>query len=571
MFSNSKLTKKIRRTFYQFKGYLDQNLQKDAKASLSVAMIAIPQAMAYASIAGVNPIYGLYAAIIPPIFASFFGSSDHVVTGPTITTALITSAVLVPFMGQDNYPEYVFALAILSGMIRLVLGLLNLDYVIRYVSNAVVTGFLTGASLLIILNQTVTLLGIPAINNHKTPALLMHIFQSLDRINFLVLAIGLITVLSLFLLQRRWPKLPASLLVILITSIGVQLFNLDARGVTLIRDLGDLSQLGLHFHIPSIPWNVSTIQTLLVGAGAVALLDSLEALTIAKSIGLKSGQRIETSRELIGQGLASIAGGFFQSIPTSGSLTRSAINYEEGATSQVSSGLSGLFILSAFLFLKGWVGYIPLVSLAGVVVISALHLIDKHQLEITLQGRRTSQIVFATTFVAVLLLPLYLSIYLGTMISILIYLYQSSRVRLGYLKLNGDDKFVKKRFNQIPKNTPDSAIVDVEGDLYFAAAEDLADEIHRIMDSEIKVLILRMRRTRLVASTAITILEGIQNKADANGTKIVLSGVSDKTMTMLRDSGLADQIGDEHIFPATDIPYHATRRALRKAQSLTRV
>lgn len=567
MFSENDRKQSIQKAIHHIRTYLDQRLQKDVRASLSVAMIAIPQAMAYASIAGVNPLYGLYAAIIPPLFASFFGSSDHVVTGPTITTALITSAVLVPFMGQENYPEYVFALAVLSGLIRLVLGLLKLDYVIRYVSNAVVTGFLTGASLLIVLNQTVTLLGVPPINNHQTSALLIHIFESVSQINILVFSIGLFTVLSLFWLQRRWPKLPASLLVILLTSTGVQAFNLDSMGVTQIRDLGDLSQLGLHFHIPSIPWNANTIQTLIVGAGAVALLDSLEALTIAKSIGLKSGQRIETSRELIGQGLASIAGGFFQSIPTSGSLTRSAINYEEGATSQVASGLSGLFILGAVLFFKTWVGYIPLVSLAGVVVISALHLIDKHQIEITLKGRRTSQIVFIVTFVAVLFLPLYLSIYLGTVISILIYLYQSSRVKLGYLKLNGDGKFVKKGFSEIPRNTPQSAIVDVEGDLYFAAAEDLADEIHSIMNSEIEVLVLRLRRTRLVASTAIRILEGIQNKAELNGTTIVLSGVSEKTLTMLRDAGLADQIGGENIFPATEVPYHATRQALRKAQS----
>lgn len=296
-------------------------------------MIAIPQAMAYAAIAGVNPVYGLYAAIIPPVVASFIGSSDHVVTGPTITTALITSAVLIPFLGQGNYPEYVFALAILSGLIRLALGLLNLDYIIRYVSNAVVTGFLTGAALLIILNQTVTLLGMPPIESHKTHALLAHLFQNLDQVNAAVFAIGLATILALFGLQRLRPKLPGSLLVILLTSMIVQIFNLDARGVTLVRDLGDLSQLGLRFYIPSIPLGRNTVQTLLLGAGAVALLDSLEALTIAKSIGLKSGQRVDTSRELIGQGLASIAGGFFQSIPTSGSLTRSAVNYDEGAAS----------------------------------------------------------------------------------------------------------------------------------------------------------------------------------------------------------------------------------------------
>ena len=280
---------KIRNTFDQLNSYLQQGFPKDIKASLSVAMIAIPQAMAYASIAGVSPIYGLYAAMIPPLVASFVGSSKHVVTGPTITTALITSAVLVPFIGQDNYPEYVFALAILSGLMRLVMGIFNLDYIIRYVSNAVVTGFLTGASLLIILNQTVTLLGIPPVDSHQTNVLLIHIFENLKHINFIVLSVGLFAIIFLFCLQRLWPKMPASLLVILLTTSAVQIFNLDSRGVTLIQDLGNLRQLGLRFHIPAIPLTDNTIQTLLIGAGAVALLDTLEDLTIAKTIALKSG------------------------------------------------------------------------------------------------------------------------------------------------------------------------------------------------------------------------------------------------------------------------------------------
>ena len=276
---------------------------------------------------------------------------------------------------------------------------------------------------------------------------------------------------------------------------------------------------------------------------------------------------MNTSRELIGQGLASLAGGFFQSLPPSGSLTRSAINYEEGATSRAANGLSGVFVFAAFLFIKKWVGYIPLVSLTSVVIISALHLIDNHQIELTLSGRSTSKIVFAATFTAVLFLPLYLSIYLGTLLSILFYLYQSSHVKLGYLHLNDEGKFVKKGFHHITQKSPRTAVVDVEGDLYFAAAEDLADTLHRIMDADIDVLILRMRRTRLLASTAIRILEGIQNKADSNGTTIVLCGVLEPTMGMLRNCGLTKQFGDEHIFPATEIPYASTRQALDMAHS----
>lgn len=165
--------------------YLVHNLWHDMQASLSVAMISIPQAMAYASIVGLNPVYGLFTAIIPPVVYSFFGSSDHVVTGPTNTIALATGAVLISFRGQEIYPEYVFALAVLSGLLQLLLGLLNLGAIIHYISNAVLTGFLMGAACLIILNQSLPLLGLPEAGSSRTPAVIRHILLHSDQINLL--------------------------------------------------------------------------------------------------------------------------------------------------------------------------------------------------------------------------------------------------------------------------------------------------------------------------------------------------------------------------------------------------
>jgi len=546
----------------QLKIYFTQSWNSDLIASLTVAMIAIPQSMAYASIAGVNPIYGLYTAIIPAIVASFFGSSNHVVTGPTNTIALATSSVLIALIGQADYHEYVFAVAILTGVFMLLLGVFRLGALIRYVSNAVLTGFLAGASILIILNQLVNIMGIPSSESHKAIDILVHIFSNMNQSNPLVIFIGMITVIFLLVSKKLWPKLPAALVAMLLISVSVQFFGWYDYGVRVISDIGDVSQAGLAFHIPVISLKDGNAQTLLSGAGAIALLSLLEALTIAKAIGLQTGQRINPSREFIGQGLASIAGGFFRSIPTSGSLSRSAVNFEEGAITRVSSGLSGVIVLVALILFKKWIGLIPLVSLSGVVIVSSLHLIDIEHIKLTWRGRAISRVVLSITFISVLLLPLQISIYLGVLLSILFYLFESSHLKLTNMVLNGNGKFSELELDDILQKDPDVVIVNVEGDLYFAAVDDLEAHINKIIDSSTKVIILRIRRMRLIASTGVTALEGLLMQAECKGTTILLSGVSEETLGILRNCGISERIGEYNIFPATEIPYASTRRAL---------
>lgn len=546
--------------------YLVHNLWHDMQASLSVAMISIPQAMAYASIVGLNPVYGLFTAIIPPVVYSFFGSSDHVVTGPTNTIALATGAVLISFRGQEIYPEYVFALAVLSGLLQLLLGLLNLGAIIHYISNAVLTGFLMGAACLIILNQSLPLLGLPEAGSSRTPAVIRHILLHSDQINLLTALIGALTIGLLIMLKRLWPHFPSAILLTAVAGLAANGFDLGQQGVILIKDLDQINNLTLRFHFPEIPWNRETIRTLLVGAGAVASLGLIEAGTIAKSISMKSGQKIDLSQEFIGQGIASAVGGFFQSFPATGSLTRSVINYKEGANTQVASAFSGLFVLLALLIFKPWIGYIPLVSLAGVVVVSALHLIDRQQISVTWQGRNTSKIVFLITFLGVLFLPLQHSIYLGTLSSILFFLYQSSKVKIGYLKLNEEDKFVEYSMRHFSGKEAEIRAITIEGDLHFAAAENLAEKLEKLITEEIDVIILRMRRVRLMASTGVIVLERLFKKAKATKTRLILSGLSAKTMAIIQDCGLADEIGSENIYPATNVPYESTRQALSESE-----
>jgi sulfate permease, SulP family len=547
--------------------HLKTTFRFDIVAGLTVAMIAVPQAMAFASIVGVNPIYGLYTAIIPAMIGGIFGSSNHLVTGPTNTVSLTASGVLILLISQANYQEYVFALAIISGAMMLVLGLLRLGSLARYVSNAVLTGFLTGAAILIILNQVSNFLGLPGPANHATIEVVSYLVTNIGEINFLVFAVGISNFALLAGGRRLWSHFPIAMVVLLLTGALAHYFRWTSFGLPTLASLSDLNQINFSFHVPDIPITGETIQLLIVGSGAVVLVSMVAAISVSKAIGQQTGQHINPSKEFIAQGLASLVGGFFQTMPSSVSLARSAVNFNSGAVTRLSGTISGLFVLVVVLLFKNWVGYIAVVSLSAIVIISALQLINLDHIRLTWRSQRSSKVVFTVTFLAVLFFPIQIAIYLGTLLSIGFYLSESSHLPLHYLELDETtDKFVELDLKELPERRSKVVIVNIEGALYFAAVEGLEDRVNYLIDSGVEVIILRMRRANMIASTAITSLEGLIQRASNHHVKIILTGVSEETRALLMKGDINHYIHEEDIFNATSIPYEATRKALNHAK-----
>ncbi len=543
-------------------GYFQNALRPDLIAGFTVAMIAVPQAMAYAAIAGVNPIYGLYTAILPAIIAALFGSSRHLNTGPTNGIALVTIGVLLPVVQRADYVEYVFAIAIISGAIRLALGVLRLGGIIRYVSNSVLTGFLTGASILIVLNQLGNLLGLPHTTLREPLNILLNALRDVFALNPFTALTGITTILLLVVIRRLNTQLPAPLLAIVGASVGVELLGWDAQGVERVSNLGSV-QVGLAFHLPQI--DPGYWEMLLAGGGAVALLGLVEPLSVAKSLAATSGQRIDSSREFVGQGLGSLVGGFFQCIPASGSLSRSAVNFSSGAQTRVASILSGVFVLLAALAFAPWLGFIPTAALAGIVVVAAAKMIDVKHIQLTWSSHITSRIVFLVTLVATLLLPLHYAIYLGVILSIGLYLYESSKIELSYL-IEHEGQFIERSYDDLLKHPVPIAIIHVEGTLYFGAADELERRLDALFQSGVEVVILRLRRVHHLASTGIVALERIAASAKRHGTRVILCGVRTNLIATLQSSGAVALFGKENIFEANDTLFESTRAALRRAK-----
>jgi len=278
--------KKIRRYFLG-------KFRADLTAGLTVAMVVIPQGMAYAAIAGVNPVYGLFTAIIPTIIAALLGSFPHLITGPTNPTALVTASVLIAYTDRADYLEFVLALAILAGLFKLVLGLLKLGSLTKYISNSVLVGFLTSAGVLIIAGQMGNLLGIPLVKSGELWTVISDFIANLSNINPLTLVVSMGSVLMMIIIRRINRKLPAALITIALATLFVNLTGWGNQGVRLVTDFGLPTHVGINFHIPNI--NLNDLSSLGISGAAVALFGLMETVSIAKAMAQMSGDRSEPS------------------------------------------------------------------------------------------------------------------------------------------------------------------------------------------------------------------------------------------------------------------------------------
>jgi SulP family sulfate permease len=370
----------------------------------------------------------------------------------------------------------------------------------------------------------------------------------------------------MILFRRIDRRLPAALITTLCISFLVFLCGWQARGVRMVADLNLPADPLLAFHLPQVA--SADILNLLPAAFSVALFSLVEAISIARALSQSEGDKFDASREFIGQGLASIAGGFFQSIPTTGSPSRSAVNHTAGAKTRLAAAFSGGFVLILLLIFSRWIGYIPIPGLTAVIIVSAAGLIDTRQIRLTWNTRIISRLVMAVTFFSVLLLPLYLAIYAGVLLTILIHLYESSRLHLNSLVFTGSGQVLEKPLADLLNLHPPVGVINVEGDLFFGAVHQLENAIESCCRAGIKVLVLRLRRAHMLASTGVVALQGILATARKAGMVIMLSGVSPQVRSILESSQITHLIGEEHIFFGSESLFESTRRAVAAATKL---
>jgi len=556
-------------------------IRADLVAGLTVALMGLPVAMAYALIAGVPPRYGLYAAIVPPIVAGLFGSSRYLISGPTNATALLTFSLIEPYLRSARTADQiaaevlpiVYTLAALSGAILLGAGLLRLGRVIRYVSQSVLTGFLAAAGVLIIIGQLRHLLGVEPLENHFSAMIpgAMHrlagTLAAVGQTNGYAGGVALGSLVLMWTLRRLDRRLPAALITLVAAGVAVVLLGWDQGQLQLIRDIGRIPA-----SLPPLSKPILHPQAWaehLSGGAALALLGVVESLAVAKGMAARSGQRVDVDRELVGQGLARIAAGFTGGIVPSGSPTRSAINFMAGARTRLAQISSGVFTAIIVLLLAQPASYIPVAALAAVVVYSATGLIDLPLIRRIVAGTRSDALVLAATFLAAMLLRLDQAIYAGALLSLLMALRQTSQLVVSEMVMGQDGHF-REREPDPQTGTTAIVLLQLEGSLYFGAADELEACLRQIARRRPAVVILRLKRAHHLDTTVTERLRQLATELRQQGISLLLCGLRPEVVDLLARTGLTEIIGEDQLFLTDRDIFGSVRRALALGRKLAR-
>jgi sulfate permease, SulP family len=531
--------------------YRREYFKYDLTAAITVTLLAVPQGMAYALIAGVDPVIGLYSSIVCRILGSLFGSSNHMVTGPTNAIALLVAAYMSPFLGQTDFYQMLFLLTFLIGLIQFVLGALRLGNLVNYVAHSVIVGFTAGAGVIIALGQFNELLGIRLPAGHwSTLQKVMITYLSLSQINYYALVLGLLTIIIVVTCTKVDKKLPGALLGLLFSGLAVAIFGLDQYGVKLMNQIPSAVPPFTMLHY------TAELGNLVNGALVIAVIGLVEAMSIGKAISSQTLQKIDANQEFIGQGIANMGGAFFSCMPASGSFTRSSVNFQSGARTKLSGILSGFIMLLGLMFFARYIVYIPGASLAGLIMVVAYSMINFRALVKVIKCNRNDAIILWVTFLTTIFAEhLEYAIYAGLAISIILFLRETSAV---HIKLfipgeNNDEPSSEYEIDwgYLRSHQPPTIIVAFVGSLYFGSAADLEAKLKDIYEHG-SSFVLRFNSLSAIDITSLEVLENFITRAAREDKKVALYGVHPDLMIMLIRSNILGHVGEENVFSPED-------------------
>ena len=520
--------------------------RQDAVAGLTGAIIVLPQGVAYALIAGLPPEYGLYAAIVPAIVAALFGSSWHLISGPTAALSIVVFTTISPLaqVGSAAYISLVLTLTLMAGLFQLMLSLARMGSLVNFVSHSVVVGFTSGAAVVIATSQIKNALGLELHSSGNFILNWMAVADNILATHLPSLVIAALTLSTLIIIKRwrkKWPNMLIAMVVGSLATQGLQLTTwLDASQIALVGQIP--SQLP-PLSAPLMTWDL--LRQLAPGAMALGLLGLVEAVSIARSVATRSGQRIHGNQEFIGQALSNILGSFSSSYATSGSFTRTGVNYEAGATSPLAALFAAIFLALIVLLFAPLAGYITLPSMAAILLIVAWSLIDWHHIKLIYRAGKNEAMVFNITFAATLLLPMEFAIYLGVLLSLVLYLRRTSKPNITALaSSSGAKKLVGAERSGLPECEA-IKIIRIDGALFFGAVDYVQTALMAIPQKHVLIVasginFIDLAGTELLANEA--------RRLAAIGGGLYLCNLNGRVIKPIIRNGQLNTIGKRHIF-----------------------
>ncbi|AYQ27777.1 MULTISPECIES: SulP family inorganic anion transporter [unclassified Polaromonas] len=578
-------------------------LRADAMAGLLGAVLVLPQGIAFATLAGLPPAYGLYTAVIPCIIAALFGSSRHVMSGPTNANSLALFAMLSPLALAFSplYIQLALAVTVMVGIMQWLIGALRLGVLANFISPAVLFGFTSGAALLIAVHALPDLLGLAAAPEHSAAAVLAHVFTQMTSAQPLALGVAAITLgvaLLLRRLRRNWPYMLIGLAVATALAwLWSRFLHPDATPSASLRTVGQIPVPWPRFEVPRISW--AQAADLIGLAFALTIVALGQAISIAKTVALRSGQRIDANREFRGQGLSNIVGGFFSSYVSCGSMNRSMPNLEAGARTPLASVFSALLLLALVAVSAPLLAQIPMAALAALLVLVAFALLDFARWQQLFTLSRSDFGVALATMVATVTIRLEIAILLGMILSLMSFLYRTSKPAMrtmGFDSRGLDRQFVvidnspdagleAKRAQPLPaedangrsagppqarpapsggsvvhevtsvgatlSECPQLKLLRMEGEVYFGATQHVADILHalRTQPKPQKHLLVMGKSMNFIDLAGAELWEAELAARRAMGGDLYFHRPRPEVIRMWRKTGFTSVLGPEHQFP----------------------
>ena len=523
------------------------SLRADFLAGVTGAFIVLPQGVAFALIAGLPPEYGLYTAIVTPIVAALFGSSLHLISGPTTAISIVVLATVKPFAlpGSQEFITLALTLTFLAGMFQLILGLARMGALVNFISHGVVIGFTAGAAILIATSQMKHALGITLPPGESFVHTWIDLYRHLPEVNGYTLGIAVVTMVALLLFRHYRPRWPGMLFAMIIGSVVCLLLGGEQQGVHLVGHLPG--------HLPPLSqpdFSLSTIRKLGPGALAVAMLGLIEAVSISRAIATRSEQRIDGNQEFIGQGLSNLVGSFFSSYAGSGSFTRSGINYHAGARTPMAAIFAAILLAVILLLVAPLTAYLPMPAMAAIILVVAYNLIDFHHIRTTLKISQSDATVLVTTFLATLFLKLEFAIYVGVILSLALYLNRTARPRVYSVVPNPNNPLRRMEIKTGLAECPQMRIVRIDGSLFFGAVNHVAESFRMFLqkDPERNYLLLDGSGINFIDVAGAELLSQQARLLRKRGGGLYLCRVKDGVCGPLVKGGHLEEIGRDNVF-----------------------
>lgn len=538
--------------------YKKEYLGGDLSAGLTVGIMLIPQGMAYAMIAGLPPVFGLYAALIPQVIYGILGTSRQLSVGPVAMDSLLVAAGLgaLSLSGIDEYIGMAIFLALFMGLIQFLLGVVRMGFLVNFLSKPVISGFTSAAALIIGLSQLKHLLGTPIEGGNQIHTLVYNAVKTIDQTQWIALVLGLAAIVIIKGLKRIHKRIPGALIVTLLGIVATYVFRLDQLGLSIVQDVPK----GLPaFSLPSV--EQSRIAELFPIAMTLALIAFMEAISVAKAIEEKHKlNEVRPNQELIALGLSNVIGSLFQSYPTTGGFSRTAVNDQAGAASTLASFISAAIVGLTLLFLTPLFYYLPNTVLAAIIMVAVFGLIDIEYPKVLWKNRKDEFALLVFTFIITLTVGIKEGILYGVLLSLLLLVYRSSKPHFAVLaRVKGSPYYRNiKRFSDQVEIDSEIVLFRFDAQLYFGNKDYFKSSLLQAIEDRgksVKKLILNVEPMNYIDSSAAFMLKQLIEDLNSRNIKVAIAGPIGPIRDSLRRSGIVDLLGKEAFYENTHSAY----------------